>query len=141
MTKRQYDEYSQRRELEAAGWRVQQRDSIAFNSGAESQNHYQTKAAAAWVLHQNNYRVDSEVEITDNQQTIGEVDLLGYGRGDGDIIVVECEQNPTQEIIKDKLEKYYHNQPPREVFVLSVEDCPSDFSESITWVQDEIGSI
>lgn len=138
MTKRSRVEYEQRRELQNCGWKVTQRDSVAFNSGSESQKHYQTKCAAAWVLRERDYRIDSEVEITQAQDTIGEVDLLGYGRDDGDIIVVEAETAPTKEVITDKLDRYYHNQPPREVFVIDTNDCPTDFIESIEWVRGEL---
>lgn len=133
MTKRQRNEYEQRRELQNCGWRVEQTDKIEFNSGSETKTHIQTKVAAAIVLQERDYRIDSEVEMGN-----GTVDLLGYGRDDGDIIVVECETSPTKEVIKDKLDRYYHGQPPRECFVLNCNECPTDFIESVEWARGEL---
>ena len=131
--KRQYDEYSQRKELQSANWRVEKADKIEFNHGSETNKHIQTKVAAAIVLQERGYRIDSEVEMEG-----GTVDLLGYGRDDGDVIVVECETSPTEDVISDKIERYIYNQPPRECYVLDTNETPTDFIESIEWMRNQL---
>lgn len=131
--KNKHIEFSQRRELQSAGWRVEQSDKIEFNHGSETAKHIQTKVAAAIVLQEKGYRIDSEVEMGS-----GTVDLLGYGREDGDVIVVEAETSPTEEVIEDKIERYIYNEPPRECYVLNTNDIPTDFIQSIEWVREQL---
>jgi hypothetical protein len=133
MTKRQQSELSQRRELQSAGWDVNQKDSVAFNSGSETQRHAFCKLAVAWVLKERGYRIDSEVTM-DN----GEVDILAYGREDGDIIAVECETSPTKEVVRDKIDRYVSGQPVRECFVLTVNDMPNTIQEAVEWARGEL---
>jgi len=130
--KRQYDEFSQRRELQNCGWDVRQKDSIAFNSGSETVKHAVCKMLVGFVLREQGYRVDSEV----SKDGVGDIDVVGYGNKPP--IAVECETSPTEEVIDDKLDRYYHNEPFRECFVLNVSEIPVDMLDAYGWVKEQL---
>jgi len=67
----------------------------------------------------------------------GEVDVVGYSTDD--IIIVECETSPTDGVISEKLDKYIHGEPPRDMFLLNVNKAPTDIFECYEWVAEEIG--
>jgi len=127
------DEYRDRRILQDKNWRVEKTDKIEFNSGSESREHFFAKAAVAWVLRERGYRVDSEVEMEN-----GEVDIVAYGRPDGDMIAVEVETDPQEEVIEDKIERYVRNQPVRECFVLNVDEMGSSIDGMIEWAEENL---
>lgn len=133
MSKRQHIERQHRRELQDAGFRVDKPDYVAFNSGSETFKHAQCKFVAAWSLHEQGYRVASEVEMPD-----GEIDVLGYATEDKDCIAVECETSPTEEVIKDKLDRYVYNQPVRDMFLMNVNEMPLNGLEATEWVRDQL---
>lgn len=132
-SKRQQQEYEQRRELQNQGWDVSKRDAVAFNAGSENQRHVFCKLAVAWVLKEREYRIDSEVEMGN-----GTVDIVAYGREDRDMIAVEVETSPVEEVVQDKLERYYHGEPVREVFVLNVSEMPNGIQEAVEWARGEL---
>lgn len=135
MTKRERDEYQQRRELNAAGWDVRKRDSVAFNSGSESPEHITCKALVSWYLKQQGYRVSTEVE---NQDGTAEADIVAYGR-DEPAFIVECETGITDAIREKKLSQFFHNEPYCEAYLLEVENMPDSIDEIIDWIQAELG--
>lgn len=121
--KRRHDEYQARRELSDFGAKVQQRDAVAFNAGPSSETlkHYIAKAVTAYILRERGYRVDTEVEMPD-----GELDVLGYANGEGDMIGVELETNVTQDVKSRKIDQFYTNTPLRECWIIEVNDLPTD---------------
>lgn len=133
MTKRDYDEYSHRRELQDCNFKLQKRDAVAFNSGSETLKHAVAKLISAWYLKKKGYRVDTEVEMPN-----GEIDVVGYAK-EGAAIAVECETSPTEDIISDKLERYVHGQPIRECFIINVSEMPTDMLDALGYIQEEIG--
>jgi hypothetical protein len=132
MTQREKDLYKTRRRLQDHDWNVHKGDSIGFNAGSETLKHLYAKAVVGWYLKQHGYRIDSEVTMPD-----GEVDILAY-RGD-DILVVECETSPLEDVIKDKLDRYVYGQPPRDLFVINVNELPTDVLDAQGYVKDVIG--
>ena len=133
MTKRKFDDWNARKELANAGWNVQKQDAVKFNGGVESLAHANLKLVVAWYLKQEcGYRVDTEVEMDG-----GEVDVVAWKADD--IIIVECETSPTQEVISDKIDRYVKDQPPRECWILNVNNAPANIHECYAWVADEIG--
>lgn len=126
------DEYRARRELQDCDIRVRQDDSVEFNSGSETQKHYLAKCAAAWVLKERGYRLNSEVVVPD-----GEIDIIGYNGPDNDCIAVECETSPTDEVISDKVGRYLIG-PIRDIFVINVGEVPTDFLEAVEYIRGEI---
>jgi len=135
MTKREHEESTHRRELQDAGWHVIKRDSVAFNSGSETAQHAVCKMLVAHYLkHEQGYRIDSEVEHEDR----GEIDIVAYGVSDEPAFAVECETSPTEDVIKDKVERYVYNTPMRDVFVLNVTEMPSEIMEAYAWVSDNL---
>ena len=133
--KRQWDEYSQRRELNAAGWRIDQEDKVCFNSGSETNEHFICKAQVAHLLKCDGYRIDSEVS---NKDETAEADIVAYGKGEPPF-VVECETNITDEVTDKKLEQFYYNEPFCEVFLIEVQDMPVTRPEQLTWLAEELG--
>ena len=135
MTKRNKTEYVWRNELKKCGWDVHKRDSIAFNSGSETTKHIVCKTLAAKVLKERDYRIDSEVVHPER----GEVDIVGYPTVDGlKPIAVECETAPTDDVIQDKLNRYFDGTPFSEVFVINVSDMPVDMLKAKAWVEDQL---
>jgi hypothetical protein len=130
--KRKWNDWNTRKELSRAGWDVSKQDSIKFNSGSETLAHADLKLVVSWYLKQQGYRIDTEVEMSN-----GEVDVLAWTAED--IIVVECETSPTQSIVSDKIARYVENEPPRECWVLTVEDAPQELHNRYKWVAEELG--
>lgn len=132
MTKRQAEDYKQRKRLENSNWNIQKRDAVHFNGGSETLAHANLKLIVAWYLkYEQGYRVDTEVEMPD-----GEVDVLAWNAED--IICVECETSPTDDVIADKIERYVNGQPPRECFVLNVNEAPANIHECYEWVSEQL---
>ena len=134
MTKRQQREYTQRKDLQRAGWNIQKRDAVAFNGGSETLEHACLKMVVAKLLRDRGYRISSEVL----HDTHGEIDVLAYA-GDGQPFAVELETNPTEETVSSKLERYvFSNDVIRECFILPVEDAPDTFGEAYEWVEGKL---
>jgi len=132
--KREYAEFSHRRELQDAGWKLRQRDAVAFNSGSETVKHCVCKMLVAKALKERGYRVDTEV-VKDN---VGEIDIVAYGVSDEPAFGVEVETSPTEDVISDKLSRYHDGEPYRDVFVINVSEMPVDMLEAYNWVQDQL---
>jgi len=134
MSLQQRNERTGRAELQSAGWDITKRDAIAFNAGSETPEHKLCKLAVADVLHDRGYRIDSEVEMGE-----GEVDIVGYANPDRiNPIAVECETNPDDETVDDKLSRYWENEPIAECYILPVEEMPTGIHEAITWAESEL---
>jgi len=135
MSKRDKMLHNQLKELREHGWVVNQSDAIRFNSGSETFTHFVGKACAAFVGDENGFRVASEV-VHDNR---GEVDILLYGLPERMIMAVEIETSPTEEVVQDKLERYIHNTPIQEMFVINANDIPMNQLEAKEFVAEELG--
>jgi len=136
--KRDHAEFSQRRDLESAGWRVEKGRGIRPNDGydgTENDAHFFVKCVVGWHLIQNGYRVDSEV----SKDGVGEIDVIGYGKAGGPPIAVECETDLTQNVRETKLEQFYHNEPFAEVYLLEVNKIPTAWHQAREYVQNELG--
>ena len=131
MSKRSRMLHNQLVELKENGWVVNQEDAIRFNSGNETLAHVFVKTVTAKVLKDQGYRVDTEVTMPD-----GEVDVLGYS--EQDMIVVECESNPDSNTFSSKLNRYVHDQPPREMFWIDVDAVPGNIGEAYQHITEEI---
>lgn len=119
------------RELQSAGWDARKETSISFNSGSETLAHAQCKFLTGWCYHERGFRVNSEVEMDK-----GEVDILAYNAEES--IVVECETSPTDDVVSDKINRYVFDQPPRECFILNVNEMPLHALEGLGWVKDQL---
>lgn len=132
--KRQWDEYSHRRELQSAGWKVDRTDKIEFNSGSETVRHACCKTLVAMYLKkEKGLRVDSEVMHSER----GEIDIIGYS-GEGAAIAVECETSPTDDVVSDKLSRYVENTPFRECWVINVTEMPENIMDAYEWVGGQL---
>jgi len=131
MNKDQFDKLGSHITLNEADWKVGK--ASRYNSGSETLAHSSLKHVVGhYLTHECGYRVSFEVEMPQ-----GEVDVVAYSTDD--IIIVECETSPTEDVIEDKLERYIHGEPPRECFLLNVNDAPADIFECYEWVSEEIG--
>ena len=127
---RQAAKYDDLRTLQSAGWTIHtQRNHIATNDGSESDEHLLYKLAALQTLTDAGYRVASEVEHDDR----GEIDILGYGHPDREIVAIEIERGADQDTIDDKLERYVNGTPISECFVVD------PFEVSQGYAVEEIG--
>jgi Holliday junction resolvase-like predicted endonuclease len=133
MNKRTHREYEHRKALRGAGWDVQQEDMVAFNSGSETLDHYRSKTLAAWVLKKEGYRVASEV----TKDGVGEIDVIAYGTEDPPI-AVECETDISDDVVRDKLERYVQNEPYRDLFVVAVDHLPAERDAALEYVRESV---
>ena len=134
MNRRQKDEYDDRTALQRAGWSVEKTDSLKFNSGSETIHHQGVKLATCHVLHEQDYRIDTEV----THPEFGEIDVLAYA-GDGQPFAVECETNLTDDVKSDKLDRYvYSNDVIRDCLFLEVSDAPDGLDALVEWVSGEL---
>ena len=123
MNKRKKVYYESRKELQNAGWDVSKEDGIKFNAGGagETAKHLHAKTATARILKMNDYRIDSEVEHPDR----GEVDIIALPTKDTQRpFGVELETSPTQEVVEDKLCRYFRGTPLTEVFIINLNRVP-----------------
>lgn len=135
MTKRERNEYEQRRELLDSGWKVDKEDKVCFNGGSESNEHLIAKSQVAYVLSEQGYRIDSEVQ---NKDGTAEADIVAYGN-DEPPFVVEVETGLTEDVKERKLEQFHHNTPFCEVYLMEVNELPEDRAEQLEWVLDTLG--
>ena len=135
MSKRDKEIYTQYRELNRAGWEIPNTHEILCrgNGGSESLSHVVAKTVAAKVCINAGYRVSSEVE---NQQ--GEADILAYGHESRNPIVIELENGLTDEVKSKKLSQYLVG-PVREVYVIDLDDSPSDPESLAGHIQEVTG--
>lgn len=131
---RTHAEWEDRQALQQAGWDITKPDSVQFNSGSETTSHRVCKLLAAGALKDRKYRIGSEVAHPDR----GEIDVVGYGHPERRPVAVECETNPTDGVIEDKLDRYYRGTPFREVFVLAVDAMPAEIAAADEWVRAEL---
>lgn len=133
MNARTKREFSQRKAMQDAGWGVSLTDYVAFNGGkdTESFEHFMSKAAIAWVLKQQEFRVASEVEGPG-----GEIDLVAYALEDPPL-AIECEKDMTEETMQDKLERYVYGQPFRDMLPVDVDTMP-DVTPLKTWAEGQV---
>lgn len=133
MSKRKHQEYTDRLELTDAGWDVHKRDAVAFNGGSESLRHAAAKLLVARELRERGYRIDTEV----HKGGAGEIDVIAYGT-DEPPVAVEVETDPKEDVIQDKLERYYEGEPFRDVFVLDPTEMPEQLQAAAAWVKEEL---
>ena len=123
-------------ELSRHGWNAEKADSVKFNSGSETAKHIHAKTAAARVLRLNGYRVSSECTHPER----GEVDIVAIPKSeDQKPFAVELETSPTQDVIDDKLSRYYDGTPFTECWVINVSELPLNILEIEQQIADELG--
>lgn len=132
MNVRTHREFEHRKILKDAGWEISQRDAVAFNSGSETFEHFMAKAALAWSLKQQGYRIGSEVA----KDSAGEVDVAAYGLDDPPV-AVECERSMTEDVMADKLARYVDGEPFRDMLPVDVDSMP-DVEVLREWADEQI---
>jgi len=135
-TKREKVYYDWLQSLSQAGWNADKTDSIKFNSGSETHLHMHAKLATAALLKANGYRIDTEVEHPER----GEVDVVAIPtQDDQKPFAVELEHSPTQEVVEDKLSRYFEGTPFTEVFVINLNRAPMGIVELKEHIRSELG--
>jgi len=46
--------------------------------------------------------------------------------------------SPTEDVVSEKVEKYVHGRPPRDMFLLNVNEMPENILDAYGWVKDEL---
>ena len=135
-TKREKVYYDWLQSLSQAGWNADKTDSIKFNSGSETHLHMHAKLATAALLKANGYRIDTEVAHPER----GEVDVVAIPtQDDQKPFAVELEHSPTQEVVEDKLSRYFEGTPFTEVFVINLNRAPMEIVELKEHIRSELG--
>jgi hypothetical protein len=57
--------------------------------------------------------------------------------GQRETICIECETNPNNDVVRDKLDRYVHGTPIDEMFLLDVDEMPYDIHGAYAWVDDQ----
>mgnify|MGYP006976229855 FL=1 len=135
-TKREKVYYDWLQSLSQAGWNADKTDSIKFNSGSETHLHMHAKLATAALLKANGYRIGTEVEHPER----GEVDVVAIPtQDDQKPFAVELEHSPTQEVVEDKLSRYFEGTPFTEVFVINLNRAPMEIVALKEHIRSELG--
>lgn len=135
MTAREKEIYRQRNRLNHQGWDIPDTENcIRPNSGSERLDHLLAKTVAAKVAIDAGYRVQSEV-VTENGD---ECDILAFGLEDRRPVVIEVENDCRDETIEKK-QAQYMTPDIREVFVISLDEAPTDPDELYTHIADVTG--
>lgn len=131
MTKRNRELYESRKILRNHDWDVS--NSSRFNSGSETLAHSVCKQVAGHYLHAElGYHIGFEVSHPER----GEIDVLAWN--EDDIVCVECETSPTDDVIDDKLSRYVEGTPIRDMFILNVSELPAEWSHAYKWVDEQL---
>lgn len=133
MNKREQAELVARKRLQDKGWQVRKRDAIRPNWGSETEPHLIAKALTMSILHERDYRIDTEVV----KEEVGEADVVAYGQP-GEPFVVELEHDATDDVVKSKLRQFYDDEPFREVFVVELNDMPLNMLDARRHIEDEV---
>ena len=130
--KRQSEMRGQENRLQNAGWEITR--ASRFNHGAEMLCHSVCKIVVGhYLTHEMGYNVSFEV----NHPERGEADIVAWNQDD--ILCVECETDPKDEVISDKLDRYVKNGSPiREMFVLNPLEMPAEWMEVYKWVDEQL---
>ena len=123
-------------ELSRHGWNAEKADSVKFNSGSETAKHIHAKTATARVLRLNGYRVSTEVVHPER----GEIDCCAIPKSDDQRpFAVELETSPTQDVIDDKLDRYYSGTPFTECYVINVSELPLNILDMGEQIAEQLG--
>jgi len=128
-------EWTQYRTLKQAGWNVPRDNQIRFNGGSESVDHAVAKMLVGHAGKEAGYRVGSEVE----HDTRGEIDVLLHSHDDRITLAVECETNPDDATIEDKVDRYIRDTPIDDIAVINVSTLPRDRIEAYKQVKEVLG--
>lgn len=122
--------------LQRHGWDVDKTDTVKFNHGSETEMHTHAKTATCLLLKDHGYRVDTEVKHAER----GEIDVVAIPcGGEEHPFAVELEHSPTDDVVSDKLSRYYDGTPYREVYVVNLNELPPDVLEMRTQIAAELG--
>lgn len=128
MNKRDYDRRQRYRELQNTGWQVTIENNLRPNDGSESFEHYMAKAVTCHILEGRGLGYSTEVEHNHR----GEIDVLWHGPEDGAALAIEIQDDMSDETLSDKLDRYVHGTPIRDMLVINLDDLPEDM---IDWRQ------
>lgn len=134
MTKRQYDQYTDRKMLQENGWQLNK--ASRYHSAKETVLHSTLKTLAGHYLQDEyGYKVAHEVKCND-----GIADLLAYGLEDRiSPIVVEIETNAQDDVLDEKFKQYCVNEPVQELYVIDPIELPSEgIMPAYEWVSENI---
>jgi len=133
--------YSEYRALLDSGVKVDDENiGVRYNAAGKSETipHSSTKNLVAHVALQNGYKVDSEVEVSKNHETIGDIDVLIW-HPERLTYAVEVETSPAEGVVSEKMEKYVDGTAVDDIQLLNLTDRPEKTLEAAHWVADELG--
>jgi hypothetical protein len=136
LSKPQVREY---RQLKDSGVAVTEANTVAFNEGSETSVHITAKSLAGLIGLRNGYRVDSEVEITNQPVPDGECDILLWGHDTRLTYAVECDHSFTQEKKQRKKQKYVDHTAIDDIQYLDLNEMPAHIVDGFGWVGSELG--
>ena len=136
MNKRDKEVYEQYRTLNRQGWNIPNTQEVLCrgNGGSESLKHRVAKTVAASVATDSGYRTYSEVET----DTGDEADVLCYGHESRKPIVIELENSLDERTRKKKLKQYLQGDV-REVYIIDLDEAPSDPNELYDHIKEITG--
>jgi hypothetical protein len=132
MNEQQWTEY---RTLKQAGWELQRENQVRLNGGSETIDHAVAKMLVAHAGHDAGYRVASEVV----HEQRGEIDVLLYGVDGRLSLAVECETNPDDQVVEDKVDRYVRGTPIDDLVLVNVSTLPRDRMDAYRQVTEVLG--
>ncbi|ELY91439.1 hypothetical protein [Natrialba taiwanensis] len=134
MSKRTKTIYRQYQRLNHQGWEIDGVENcVKFNGGSETTAHRVAKTVAASVCIDVGYRVRSEVECPS-----GDADILAFGLEDRRPIVVELENDLSEDVAERKREQYNVGDVS-EVWIIDLDNAPVMPDELYTHIAYETG--
>lgn len=133
MSKQKQIQFQEYRALKNAGWDFDKGSYIKFNSGSESLKHIVAKSIAGHVALNAGYTVASEVETKHGH----EADILAYGCEGRQPIVIDLENDYTEEVAKEK-RGLYSIGPIREPWIINLDNWQNNDPE---WLANHIKEV
>lgn len=136
LTQSQVSEY---RRLRDTGIQVEKGNNIRFNSGSETAIHCVCKMLVGRIGIEWGYRVDSEVPIVAYDGAEYETDILLWGHDDRTTLCVELEHSPTQQVKREKIDRYVADTAIQDMLMVNLNDSPHDIVDCYGWLGSELG--
>lgn len=129
------------RQLKDSGVAVEDTNRILYNAGgmAETSIHITAKALVGLLALRNDYRVDSEVEVSNRHMDDGEIDVLAWGHESRLTYAIEADHSLTQDKKDRKQEKYVDNTAVQDIQFLNLNAMPAHIVEAYGWIGSQLG--
>lgn len=127
-------------QLKQSGVDVSFESYVKPNSGSETIQHYITKSICAYIMEQNGWIVNSEVEIEQepNDPNPKECDLVCWGNMGRNSWIIEIERNAKQEVLDQKLDVYVKQTNVSDMTVIHPGEIPDNLQDALGAIEQQL---